>query len=116
MLVYEEHDTNGDAKADRRVEYVSGARNVEIEDANLDGVMDAHTYFDASGVPTRIERDKNQDGKTDVWEFFEGNDPAKVVIVRREEDKNGDGSVDVTSFYENGKLVRKEVSDPSVLN
>jgi hypothetical protein len=38
------------------------------------------------------------------------------VIVRKEEDSNGDGSVDVTSFYEKGKLVRKEVSDSSVLN
>ncbi len=36
--------------------------------------------------------------------------------MRKEEDKNGDGSVDITSYYENGKLVRKEVSDPSVLN
>jgi antitoxin component YwqK of YwqJK toxin-antitoxin module len=116
VLIFEEHDTNGDGKVDRRVEYVVGKRNVEIEDGNHDGVMDARTYFDASGVPTRIERDKNQDGKTDVWEFFEGADATKVVIVRKEEDKNGDGSVDITSYYENGKLVRKEVSDPSVLN
>jgi hypothetical protein len=116
VLVFEEHDTNNDGKIDRRVEYVSGARNVEIEDANHDGVMDSRTYFEANGVPTRIERDKNQDGKTDVWEFFEGKDAAKVVIVRKEEDKNGDGAVDITSYYENGKLVRKEVSDPSVLN
>ena len=28
---------------------------------------------------------------------------------------NLDGSVDVTSIYENGKLVRREVSDPALL-
>jgi antitoxin component YwqK of YwqJK toxin-antitoxin module len=116
VVVFEEHDTNSDGKVDRRVEYTAGVREVEIEDANHDGVMDSHTYFASNGVPVRVERDKNQDGKTDVWEFFEGTDPARVVLVRKEEDSNGDGSVDVTSYYEKGKLVRKEVSDPSVLN
>jgi len=116
MLLYEEYDNNGDGKVDRRIEYVAGKRSVEIEDTTLDGVMDARTYFDARGLPTRIEKDKNQDGKTDVWEYFEGTDATKVVLVKREEDTNGDGVVDVTSYYEKGKLVRKEVADPSLVN
>jgi antitoxin component YwqK of YwqJK toxin-antitoxin module len=116
VLAYEEYDNNNDGKIDRRIEYVNGKRHVEIEDTNLNGVMDSRTYFDDKGVLTRVERDKNEDGKPDVIEYFEGTDPAKVVLVKREEDTNGDGIIDVTSYYEKGKLVRKEVADPNLVN
>jgi antitoxin component YwqK of YwqJK toxin-antitoxin module len=116
VLIWEEFDNNYDGKVDRRTEYVAGKRNVEIEDTTLDGIMDTHTYFDDKGQISRVERDKNQDGKTDVWDYFDTSVPGKVVLVKREEDTNGDGVVDITSFYEKGKLVRKEVSDPSALN
>lgn len=116
VLAYEEYDNNGDGKIDRRIEYVAGKRTLEIEDSNLDGVMDARTYFDDHGLPTRVERDKNQDGKPDVFEYYEGTDPTHLVLVKREEDTNGDGVVDITSYYEKGKLVRKEVADPSLVN
>jgi hypothetical protein len=78
--------------------------------------MDTKTFFDAKGLPARTEKDKNQDGKPDVFEYFDTSDPNKVVLVKREEDTNGDGVVDITSYYEKGKLVRKEVADPSALN
>jgi antitoxin component YwqK of YwqJK toxin-antitoxin module len=116
VLAFEEYDNNGDGKIDRRIEYVAGKRSVEIEDTTLDGVMDARTYFDDRGLPTRVERDKNQDGKPDVFEYYEGSDATHLVLVKREEDTNGDGVVDVTSYYEKGKLVRKEVADPSLVN
>jgi antitoxin component YwqK of YwqJK toxin-antitoxin module len=116
VLAYEEYDNNYDGKVDRRIEYVNGKRHVEIEDTNRNGVMDSRTYFDDHGVLTRVERDKNEDGKADVIEYFEGTDPGKVVLVKREEDTNGDGIMDVTSYYEKGKLVRKEVSDPNLVN
>jgi antitoxin component YwqK of YwqJK toxin-antitoxin module len=116
ILVYEEYDNNYDGKVDRRIEYVAGKRAVEIEDTTLDGVMDTKTFFDAKGLPARTEKDKNQDGKPDVFEYFDTSDPNKVVLVKREEDTNGDGVVDITSYYEKGKLVRKEVNDPSALN
>src|SRR5262249_51565190 len=116
MLAYQKYDNNNDGKIDRRIEYVNGKRHVEIEDTNLNGVMDARTYFDDKGVLTRVERDKNEDGKPDVFEYFEGTDPGKVVLVKREEDTNGDGIIDVTSYYEKGKLVRKEVADPNLVN
>jgi hypothetical protein len=38
-----------------------------------------------------------------------------MLLVRKEEDMNGDGKVDVKSFYKSGKLVRKEVTDESVV-
>jgi hypothetical protein len=66
-------------------------------------------------VPERTERDTNGDGKTNVWEFYEGKEPEKIVLVRKEEDLNADGQVDVTSFYKKGKLVRKEVNDPDLV-
>jgi len=37
------------------------------------------------------------------------------VLARREEDRNGDGTPDITSIYENGKLVRREISDPALV-
>ncbi|HTO54451.1 MAG TPA: hypothetical protein VMR50_13790 [Myxococcota bacterium] len=116
VLAYEEYDNNNDGKIDRRIEYTNGKRTVEIEDTNLNGVMDSRTYFNDKGVLVRVERDKNEDGKPDVFEYFEGTDPAKVVLVRREEDTNFDGVIDVTSYYEKGKLVRKEVADPNMVN
>ena len=36
------------------------------------------------------------------------------VLTRREEDTNQDGTPDVISTYANGKLVKKEINDPSV--
>ena len=115
VLVYEEHDTDNDGKVDRRVEYTNRRRAVEMEDRDGDGTMDFRTFFDANEVPERTEADSDGDGKTDVWEYYEGDQSAHVVLVRKTEDLNSDGDVDVTSFYENGKLIRKEVSDPDLL-
>jgi antitoxin component YwqK of YwqJK toxin-antitoxin module len=114
-LVLEEHDTNGDGKIDRRVEYAQKRRQVEREDSDHNGSFDIVTYYDAREVPTRVERDTVGDGKVDVWEFYEGGDPSRVVMVRKEEDLTADGSADVKSYYEKGKLIRKEVSDPDLL-
>ena len=38
-----------------------------------------------------------------------------AVLLRREEDKNGDGQIDITSIYEKGKLVKREINDPSLV-
>ena len=46
---------------------------------------------------------------------YEGAAATQVALSRKEEDLNGDGRIDVTSFYAKGKLVRKEVSDPSLV-
>ncbi len=114
-LAYEEHDTDDDGRVDRRVEYEGSRRAVIREDRNGDGTMELQTYYDENEITERTERDTNGDGRTDVWEFFEGDDPEKVQLVRKEEDLNADGQPDVKSFYENGRIVRKEVEDPSLL-
>ena len=64
----------------------------------------------------RTEADTNGDGKTDVWEFYKGKSASDLLLVRKEEDADGDGDIDVTSYYKNGKLNRKEVSDPDALH
>jgi antitoxin component YwqK of YwqJK toxin-antitoxin module len=115
-LKFEEHDTNHDGKIDRRVEYRDRRRVIEIEDRNHDGKMDFRTFYNASEVPVRTEEDTNADGDTEIWEFYEGTDPAKIVLVRKEEDVDSDGKVDVTSYYEDGKLARKEIRDPDALD
>ncbi len=114
-LAYEEHDTDDDGRVDRRVEYEGSRRAIVREDRNGDGTMELQTYYDENEITERTERDTNGDGRTDVWEFFEGDDPEKVQLVRKEEDLNADGQPDVKSFYENGRIVRKEVEDPSLL-
>jgi len=62
----------------------------------------------------RIEKDETGDGKANVFETYAPVD-GKPVLSKREEDKNGDGSIDVTSIYKNGKLVRREISDPNMV-
>ena len=64
--------------------------------------------------PVRIEKDTAGRGKADTFEVYEQKD-GKTVIARREEDKNGDGVIDVTSIYEDGKLKRREVTDPDLV-
>ena len=39
----------------------------------------------------------------------------EAVLAKREEDRNGDGTPDITSIYRNGKLVRREISDPALV-
>jgi antitoxin component YwqK of YwqJK toxin-antitoxin module len=111
----EEHDTNNDGKIDRRVEYADHRRSVEIEDRDFDGRMEMKTFYGPNDVPVRAEIDRNGDGKPDVWEYYEGDSANQVALTRKEEDVNEDGKIDVTSYYAKGKLVRKEVADPSLV-
>ena len=113
-LAYEEHDVNNDGVIDRRVEYAGRQRAVEVEDRDFNGAMDSRIFYGEGEIPIRTELDTNEDGQTDVWEYYEGNDPANVLLVRKEEDLNADNEIDATSHYRNGKLVRKEISDPSL--
>jgi hypothetical protein len=65
-------------------------------------------------IVARIERDTKQRGKPDVFETFAVSE-GKPILAKREEDVDGDGKIDVTSIYENGKLVRREISDPALV-
>jgi hypothetical protein len=87
-----------------------------LEDTDRNGKIDAWTTYEAvdgEEIVSRIERDSDGNGSPDVFETFVAQ-KGRPVLSRREEDKNGDGKIDVTSVYENGKLVRREIADPSL--
>ncbi len=116
-LVEELHDTNNDGKIDRAIRYEQRRRVSAEEDRNHDGQMDTWITFRAAGrveLVSRIERDSKYRGKPDVFETYE-TDGEQSVLVMREEDVTGDGKIDITSIYENGKLVRREIADPSLV-
>jgi hypothetical protein len=116
-LVEERHDTSGDGKVDRTLSYQGRRLARAEEDRDGDGRADTWTTYTEVGgqeFPVRIEKDTSGRGKADTFETYEQRD-GKTVIARREEDKNGDGVIDVTSIYEDGKLKRREVSDPDLV-
>jgi hypothetical protein len=116
-LVEERHDTRGDGRVDRIVRYQGRRLTATEEDRDGDGQLDSWSSYglDANGaeVVVRVERDAKGDGKPDVFESFEQQD-GKTVLVRREEDLDQDGTADVISIYDKGKLVKREITDPSL--
>ena len=56
-------------------------------------------------VKTVVLRDVNKDGTTDLWIYYDPENPDEVK--RQEEDTNWDGSVDTWSDFTDGKLVRR---------
>jgi hypothetical protein len=79
--------------------------------------MDTWTTYQVVGseeVVVRIERDTKGRGKPDVFETFTAK-TGKPELAKREEDMNGDGKIDVTSIFQGGKLVSREISDPTLM-
>jgi len=116
-LVEERHDSDNDGRIDRRVSYEQRRRTRAEEDRDRDGRMDTWTTYrvvNGDEVVARVERDTKGGGKPDVFETYD-TQSGKAVLSKREEDVNGDGTIDVTSIYEKGKLVRREITDPSLV-
>jgi hypothetical protein len=61
-----------------------------------------------------VEKDETGDGEPNVFETYTAQN-GKPLLTKREEDKNGDGNIDITSIYKDGKLVRREISDPNMV-
>jgi len=117
-LTREEHDASNDGKIDLRIVYGQKRRVSAEEDQDRDGNMDTwttYTVVEGAELIVRIERDTKARGFPDTFETFEAKD-GKALLARREEDLNGDGKIDVLSIYRNGKLVKREISDPSLVN
>lgn len=115
-LVEERLDANNDGSEDSVVTYADRQQQSRQEDRDRNGRMDAWTSYQVvEGVelPLRVERDTRGDGRPDVFESYEAVN-GEAVLSRREEDVNGDGEIDITSIYEKGKLVSREISDPSL--
>lgn len=117
-LVEERHDTKGAGRVDRIVRYQNRHLAGTEEDRDDNGQIDAWSKYglDIGGaeVVVRVERDTKGDGKPDTFEDFE-QQGGKTVMTRREEDINQDGTADVISTYDKGKLVKREITDPSLM-
>jgi hypothetical protein len=116
-LLAERHDTNYDGPIDFVVQYEDRRRVSSEEDADKNGRVDTWTRYARDGdedVIARVERDQTGEGKPDTFETYVRKD-GQTALAKREEDKNGDGVVDIVSIYENGKLVRREISDPAMM-
>ncbi|MFB0976138.1 MAG: hypothetical protein QMC73_00605 [Myxococcota bacterium] len=117
-LARERHDADNDGKIDLWIKYKAGRRALSEEDRDRDGRVDSWTRYglvDGRETVTRIELDKSGRGFADTFESFEANN-GKNTIVRREEDLDGDGEIDIVSIYRLGKLVRREILKPEVVN
>jgi len=129
-----DEDFNHDSAIDSWTDYRDGRVIRRRSDANHDGVVDSWTYY-RDGEISRHERDTTGDGFRDHVGYYRNGMPdleeqdldgdgraettvrydAQEEIIGREEDLNGDGGVDLISHFENGKLISRELLDPSAL-
>ena len=116
-LSEEKHDADNDGVVDLIIVYRARLRVRAEEDVDRDGRMDTWTrYVSPAGVEriARIERDERGRGFADTFETFETVD-GRAVLLRREEDLDGDGEIDLVSFYVDGKLRRRQISNPDAV-
>ena len=116
-LIEERHDPDNDGEVDLVSTFEQRRRINTREDRSGDGAFDTWTTYRivmGRELPSRIERDTLADGKPNVFETYIAIESV-AVLSEKEEDNDGDGQIDITSFYENGKLKRREISDPSLL-
>jgi hypothetical protein len=100
-------DRDGDGRPDHWIYLKDGQVGRELFDDTGDGAPDRSVWRDpVTGKETRVEEDRNADGRPDlVSEYKDG----QLARVRR--DTNFDGAPDVWSYYRAGQLIREE-EDP----
>lgn len=64
-----------------------------------------YVYDKSTGKELCRVADINQNGKPDIYQYFDANG----LVRRREADYDEDGVVDAIEYYENGKLVRHDL-------
>jgi tetratricopeptide (TPR) repeat protein len=131
-----EDDKDLDGLPDRWTAYAHEKASEIFEDRGNSGRVNAHIQLAADGVSTEIieidldgngkpervfhydrgvllagDEDVNGDGVLDRFERF---DPDGST-ASRDEDLDGDGRVDVRSEFTGGKLVRREILNPALL-
>jgi hypothetical protein len=86
----------------------SGRLEALVSDRDGDGRADTRAVMDGTAV-TRIEIDRNGDGKPDRWEFYASAAAgATPVMERAEESDAADGRITRREFFEGGAIVRAE--------
>ena len=98
-----EYDENHDGRPDRFLIYRSDALSKVEVDRNADGKIDEWETFDREGRIERVEQDNNFDGRPDVWLFFKNS-----VLEASRHDSDFDGRPDWFITYENGVAVRMD--------
>jgi hypothetical protein len=135
-LLLREEDTDQDGVADRWTAYAGGRPVAVWEDRGASGHVNAHILLAADGLstvsieidmdgdgrPERVfhygagtlvggDQDTNADGSLDRFERFD----ADGSLASRDEDLDGDGRVDVHSEFRSGRLLRREIRDPALV-
>jgi len=80
------------------------AEEAKTEDKNNDGRPDMWIYYDNNQRPVKIESDRNYDGKLDLWISYGEKGRRKTEI-----DMNFDGRPDMYSYYQYGQRVKLEM-------
>jgi hypothetical protein len=73
------------------------------DDLNGDGSIDSFVYYDEQGRERRIENGFDHPDRPNEVIYLQGG-----VIVRKERETNNDGKIDTWDYYQNGQLVREE--------
>jgi len=132
-----EEDRNEDGVADRFTAYRDGRAREVWEDRGATGEANAHIVLAPDGISTeRIEidmdaddqpervfhyegsalrqgdADTDGDGVLDRFEYYD----ATGALAAREEDLDGDGRIEVRSEFEAGRLRRREILDPALVD
>jgi hypothetical protein len=80
------------------------AEEIKKEDKNNDGKPDMWIYYNDNKKPVKIESDGNYDGKPDLWISY-----GEKGQRRTEIDLNFDGRPDMYSYYLYGQRVKLEI-------
>jgi len=80
-------------------------KNVEVKDANGDGIPDLWIYYNPlkPGEIIRQEEDTDGDARVDTWSYFNNG-----KLVRREVDTKKTGRADTVYAYDNERMAREE--------
>ena len=88
-------DNNFDGIVDHILETDrQGNKLYEEMDYNYDGIMDNFYYY-KNGALERQEIDSNYDGNIDIWIYLEKG----IYITKIERDKDHDGKIDFVKIY-----------------
>jgi hypothetical protein len=80
------------------------AGEIKKEDKNNDGKPDMWLYYDDNNRPVKIESDRDYDGKLDFWITYGEKGQRKTEI-----DLNFDGRADMYTYYQYGQRVKLEI-------
>ena len=98
QLVEKRSDTNQDCRYDENVYYFDEKPERAERDRDFDGRFDLWIFYNEDGSVGRQEQDTTGDGEVDRWVAFRDNLPATQL-----EDRNADGKADATLYYVGGE-------------